>query len=145
MSDPISIKLNRLIGQQCIEQIFNDDKGIVITTQPNQKYLLRNIRDSKIVINGGCKRVILENCRNITITSDKIPIMGIHATWTDNISLDVTGTPPGSGSGYICVDHIVNGNIGTDQDCTVEVNSCTGILLNEVNISDQYRDSTWSF
>lgn len=144
MSDPISVKLNGLLSQQYVEHTFTDTSDLVVITTCDQKYLLRNVKDSKIIMQGGCKRLTLQGCNNIAIIADRIPIMGIHATWTDNVSLDVTGTPPDSGIGYIAVDHIVNGLIGTDQECTVEVNCCTGILLNDVNISDQYRDSTWT-
>jgi hypothetical protein len=114
-----------------------------IVTEKGLKYQLFNVTDSRINMGSGCTRLNLNRCKNLTITAEKFPIMGIIVVQTDNTRMDIIGTPPTAGAGFVSLDRSVIGVFESDQDCTVEVNECIGITLNGTNISDQYCDSTW--
>jgi hypothetical protein len=143
MSSHILDKLNDLIQQsQLNTKIIDRVNGEVIKTEPNIRYYLSNIYNSTIHLNR-CKQLKLLNCRNVKIISDKLPIMGLHLLRTDNTTINISSTPPKSGEGYISLDSSVKGEFDLEQECTIEVNICSQIIVNDTNISDQFFDSTW--
>lgn len=145
MSSPISIKLNSLFqDHQNTTKTFSDIEQSEIVTQPGLKYHLCRVVNTKVNMNAGCKRLTLEHCKNITIIAEKLPIMGVNLVRTDNTRMDIVGTPPKSGSGFVSLDHSILGELESEQDCMVEINECMGIMLNGTNISDKYHDSTWT-
>lgn len=144
MSSPISVALDGLFrNHQHTTRTFSDITQSEIVTEKALKYHLRNVTDSRIIMNAGCTKLTLNGCKNITIIAEKLPIMGISLVQTDNTKLDIIGTPAGTGSGFVSLDHSVIGALESDQNCLVEINECIGITLNGTNISDRYHDSTW--
>lgn len=122
---------------------FSNLNGTKIVTESGLRYQLHGVKNTHIDMNGGCTQLSLHYCQNITIVADRLPIMGVNLIQTDNAKIDIIGTSPDVGSGFLSLDHSVLGTLDTDQDCTVDVNECIGIILNGTNISDQYHDSTW--
>lgn len=144
MSDPISVTLDNLLkDHQTSVRTFDGISHTEIVTNSKFKYVLNGATNIKINMNLGCKQLTLNNCKNITICSDRLPIMGIYIVRTDNIKVDIVGTPPKSGSGFMSLNHSIQSDLGTDQDCMVEISECTGIVFNGTNISDTYHDSIW--
>lgn len=123
---------------------FHDLQHAEIVTKPDARYVVNHSDGVRINMNAGCKQLTLNSCKNINITAGRLPVMGIVIMRTDNTRIDIVGTPPKSGSGFMSLDHSVLGLLESDQECMVEINECNGILLNGTNISDQYHDSTWS-
>lgn len=145
MADPNSVLNDLLRDRQSTAstKTFTDMSKTEIVTKKGFKYHLQHVTDSTVNMNAGCTRLTLDKCKNITIVAEKFPIMGINISQTDNTRMDIAGTPPKSGAGFLSLDHSVIGTIESDQDCMVEVNESCGIVLNGTNISDQYHDSTW--
>lgn len=136
-------RLNTLLQQtQVNTKVIDQLNGAVIKTEPNIRYYLSNVYNSTIHLNK-CKQLKLLNCRNVKIVSDKLPIMGLHLLRTDNTTMNIKSTPPKSGEGYISLDSSVKGEFDLDQECMIEVNACSQIIVNDTNISDQFFDSTW--
>lgn len=145
MSDPISIKLGNLLeDHRRAVQTFSDLDQEVIITEKDMRYHLCKVSNTIVNMNKGCKYLALERCKNITIITSKLPIMGMKLTRTDNTQVDIVGTPPGCGSGSISIDHSIIGRLETEQECVVDISECVGITLNGDNISDKYHDSRWS-
>jgi hypothetical protein len=143
MSSHIFDTLNDLIQQsQLNTKVIDRVNGEVIKTEPNIRYYLSNVYNSTVHLNR-CKQLKLLNCRNVKIVSDKLPIMGLHLLRTDNTTMNIRSTPPKSGEGYISLDSSVKGKFELEQECTIEVNACSQIIVNDTNISDQFFDSTW--
>ena len=143
MSSQIFEKLNSLFEQSQLNTCVIDSvNGAVIKTEPNIRYYLSNVYNSTIYLSK-CKQLRLLNCRNVKIISDKLPIMGLHLLRSDNTTMNIKSTPPKSGEGYITLENSVNGDFDLEQECTIEVNSCSQIIVNDTNISDQFFDSTW--
>ena len=143
MSSQIFDKLNSLIEQsQLNTRVIDSVNGVVIKTEPNIRYYLSNVYNSTIHLSK-CKQLRLLNCRNVKIVSDKLPIMGLHLLRSDNTTMNIKSTPPKSGEGYITLENSINGDFDLEQECTIEVNSCSQIIVNDTNISDQFFDSTW--
>lgn len=122
---------------------FSDSTGLEITTVKGMKYHLHRVKDSKIIVEAGCKQLTLHGCKNLTIVAERLPIMGVDIIRTDNTSMTIDPTEP-VGGGFINLDHSVIGTLEINQDCRVEILECKGIILNGENISDKYRDSTWT-
>jgi len=136
--------LSRLLNShQRAIKTFSDLNNTKILTEAGLRYQLYGVKNTHIDMNGGCMQLSLHHCQNISIVADRLPVMGVHLIQSDNIRVDIIGTSPGAGSGFVNLDHSVLGTLETDQECMVEVNECIGITLNGTNISDQYHDSTW--
>lgn len=123
---------------------FTGQHNLIIVTNPDQIFLLNEVTDS-IIDMKGCKLIRLEKCRNIKIISDKLPIVGLYVSKSDNTIIDIgqKDIDTGAGNGYVSLDQSIKGVLSVAQSCTVEINNCTQIILNSVNISDQHIDSTW--
>ena len=119
---------------------FSDGSHMNITTEKGFKYRLHGITDSTVNILGTCTKLTLLQCKNIKIVADKLPIMGIEIMHSDNVTMDITAS---NGAGYVVIDHSVLLKLEINQECTVDVNECMNVLLNDCNISDLYIDSTW--
>ncbi len=139
MTDVIS-KLNDLFQDHLSFVHVSNQQGMDIITS-NRRYDIENIKNSIITIPDTAitKTLHLLKCKNIKINCARLPVSGIVLDRCDNVLIDIDGDDPG----YLELNEMVYGIITINSSCRIEVDRCTGILLNGINISDQYRDSTW--
>ena len=123
------------------KRTFSNQHDVTINTQPGIHYVLKNVLNAAVIMNGkACKRLSLIDCRNIKITANRMPILGVAISGSDGISLTIN---PGHSTGYLEITETVRGDLTMMSPCVVEVDRCEALMLNNVNISDMYKDSTW--
>jgi hypothetical protein len=134
--------LNNLL--KCHLESLKEYNGIVNQRieVSDARYVVRRSEGINIIVPPGCKHLMLSNCKDITIHVERLPIMGISIARSDNFRINITQPASGS-SGHISLEYSHIGSIDTIQDCIVDVERCTAITLNDENISDKYRSSTW--
>jgi hypothetical protein len=113
-----------------------------IVTEQGVKYRLHSISDSTVNITGTCTKLTLFRCKNIIISAVKMPIMGIQIIHCDNINVNTHNDLSGAGS-HMILEHTVSAKLEIDHECTVDIDDCMDVVLNDINISDLYYDSTW--
>ena len=140
----IADTLNNLFTKSVTDiRVLSDMNNEVIQTEPNLRYYLCNINNTTVKLEK-CKQLRLLNCKNLKIVSSKLPIMGVHMLRTDNTKMDILhNNTKDSGSGYISSDNCNQAKIILQQKCLIDVNQCVNIVVNDINISDEYVDSTW--
>lgn len=123
------------------KKTFSNQHNVTISTKPGIHYVLKNVLNAAVIMEGkACKRLSLIDCRNIKITADSMPILGVVIYGSDGVSLTLNSCQT---TAYLEITQTVRGDLTMMSPCVVEVNQCKAIMLNNVNISDMYKDSTW--
>ena len=65
--------------------------------------------------------------------------MGVHMLRTDNTKMEIFhDNEKDIGSGYISSDSCNQAKISLQQKCLIDVNKCINVVVNDINISDEF-------